>query len=154
VIENLLNVENGICDDRGYLCSERSDDERHACPNYRQEKRDNPMWIFTQNGFISAVRHYSQPQTIVVRARDRESLEVLATTTGVAVERTPVNDYPYRVHVPQEDFSRWLENCVNTLDYTNFKDRVHDTRGDNFASTLMSVWETMHNVEDDDARTR
>jgi len=112
------------------------------------------MWIFTQTGFVSAVRHYSRPETIVVRARDRESLEVLATATGLPVERTPVNDYPYRVHVPQEDFSDWLQNCVNSLDYTNFKDRVGDTRGDNFASTLMSVWETMHNVEDDDARTR
>ena len=112
------------------------------------------MWIFTQTGFISAVRHYSQPQMIVVRARDRESLEVLASATGVAVEQTPINDYPYRVHVTQEDFSGWLQHCINTLDYTNFKDRVHDIRGDNFASTLMSVWETMHNVEDDDARTR
>ena len=112
------------------------------------------MWIFTQSGFISAVRHYSQPKTIVVRARDRESLEVLATATNAAVQQTPVNDYPYRVHVPQEDFSNWLLNCIDSLDYTNFKDRVHDTRGDNFASTLMNVWETMHDVEDDDARTR
>jgi len=112
------------------------------------------MWIFTQTGFVSVVRHYSQPEIVVVRARDRESLEVLATAAGVSVEQTPVNDYPYRVHVPQEDFSDWLLNCIGSLDYTNFKNRVHDTRGGNFASTLMSVWETMHEVEDDDARTR
>ena len=112
------------------------------------------MWIFTQTGFVSAVRHFSEPNTVVVRARDSESLEILAATADVPVQRSPINDYPYRVHVSQEQFSNWLLECVDSLDYTNFKDRVHDTRGDNFASALMSVWGTMHDVEDDDARSR
>lgn len=112
------------------------------------------MWIFGQTGFISAVRHYSEPNTIVVRARDRQSLEELAETTDAPIERSPVSDYPYRVHVAQADFTAWLLNCVDAVDYTNFKDRVHDTRGDAFVSVLMNVWETMHNVEDDEARIR
>jgi hypothetical protein len=118
-----------------------------------KENRDN-MWIFTQTGFVSAVRHYSEPDVIVVRARDSESLEALATSSSTAIQRSPVNDYPYRVHVAEKSFSSWLLANIASLDYTNFKDRVHDTRGDHFASALMGVWEIMHEVEDDDARTR
>lgn len=112
------------------------------------------MWIFTQTGFVSAVRHYSEPDIIVVRARDSESLETLATSAGVPIQKSPVNDYPYRVHVEEKRFNSWLLANVASLDYTNFKDRVHDTRGDHFASALMGVWDIMHDVEDDDARTR
>ena len=32
------------------------------------------MWIFTKNGFVSAVRKKEYPDFITVRARDRESL--------------------------------------------------------------------------------
>jgi hypothetical protein len=118
-----------------------------------KENKDN-MWIFTQTGFVSAVRHYSEPDIIVVRARDSESLETLVVASGEPIQMSPVNDYPYRVHVTEKIFSSWLLANVTSLDYTNFKDRVHDTRGDNFASALMGVWEIMHEVEDDDARSR
>ena len=37
------------------------------------------------------------------------------------------------------------------VDYTNFKDRVHDTRGHDFVGTLLSVWSAMRDVEDAEA---
>ena len=111
------------------------------------------MWIFTQTGFVSAVHHYSEPNTIVVRARDRVSLEGLAESADAPIEKSPTNDYPYRVHVPQQKFTEWLVVNVTALDYTNFKDRVYDTRGEFYSDTLLGVWEIMHHVEDDEART-
>lgn len=36
------------------------------------------MWIFTDTGFVSAVCHYQDWTQLVVRARDRRSLEGLA----------------------------------------------------------------------------
>lgn len=111
------------------------------------------MWIFTQTGFVSAVRHYSEPGTVVVRARDRESLAELAGLVDAPIAKSPVNDYPYRVHVSDESFVKWLTSNVASLDYTNFKDRVHDTRGDHYADALLSVWSIMHEVEDGDARS-
>lgn len=111
------------------------------------------MWIFTQTGFVSAVRHYSESDTIVVRARDRESLVGLSSGWDVPIEKSPYNDYPYRVHVSEKALKDWLTDTVSSLDYGNFKDRVHDSRGDSFASALMGVWEIMHDVEDDEART-
>lgn len=111
------------------------------------------MWIFTQTGFVSAVRHYSESGVVVVRARDRESLEILADRADAPIAKSPLNDYPYRVHVSDESFRQWLTSNVTSMDYTNFKDRVHDTRGDDYASALLSVWDIMHHVEDDDARS-
>ena len=36
------------------------------------------MWVFTETGFVSAVRKVDSPSKITVRSRDKQSLEVLA----------------------------------------------------------------------------
>ena len=40
------------------------------------------MWIFTQDGFVSAVDNGMVPGKLAVRARDKESLALLAELTG------------------------------------------------------------------------
>lgn len=112
------------------------------------------MWIFTETGFVSAVRHWTRPDTLVVRARDRQSLESLAVPADTPIEKTPVADYPYRTEVSEKAFVEWLTASIQSMDYANFKDRVDEVRGDRFAASLMSVWDTMHEVEDEDARKR
>lgn len=112
------------------------------------------MWLFTETGFISTVRHYSEKEHLVVRSRDSESLASLARFSGLEIQNTPVNDYPYRIHVEESVFTLWLARQLQQLDYTNFKNRVHQTRGHEFADALMSVWSVMHEVEDDGARKR
>ena len=110
------------------------------------------MWIFTETGFVSAVRHRSEKDKLVVRARDQKSLDGLANYVGLEIISTPSNDYPYRVFVDDAIFATWLSKQTMAIDYTNFKDRVHDTRGHDFAGTLLSVWSTMRHVEDAKAR--
>ena len=110
------------------------------------------MWIFTETGFVSAVRHFSEKDKLVVRARDEKSLEGLANSVGLEIISTPSNDYPYRVLVADSVFAKWLSKQTMAVDYTNFKDRVHDTRGHDFAGALMGVWSEMRQVEDEDAR--
>ena len=110
------------------------------------------MWIFTETGFVSAVRHFSEPDQLVVRARDQISLENLADLCGAEIKRTPVNDYPYRVQIADKKFAVWMTNQISSTTYTNFKSRVHETRGHHFADTLMNVWSAMHDVEDSGAR--
>ena len=104
------------------------------------------MWVFTETGFVSAVRHRSEKDKLVVRARDQKSLESLSNSVGLDIVETPSNDYPYRVFVDDVVFAAWLHKQTVAVDYTNFKDRVHDTRGHDFAGTLLSVWNTMHLV--------
>ncbi len=110
------------------------------------------MWIFTETGFVSAVRHFSEIDKLVVRAWFQKSLESLSNSVGLDIIETPSNDYPYRVFVDDVVFAAWLYKQTVAVDYTNFKDRVHDTRGHDFAGALMGVWSEMRQVEDEDAR--
>ena len=110
------------------------------------------MWIFTETGFVSTVRHHSEKDKLVVRSRDHKSLESLSNLVGLDIVETPSNDYPYRIFVDDTVFATWLYKQVIAVDYPNFKDRVQETRGHDFAGTLLSVWGAMHQVEDAEAR--
>lgn len=112
------------------------------------------MWVFTQTGFVSAVQNRHNPDYLVVRARDRQSLQELADVCAVEIKFMTGSDYPYRVFVSKEDFRSWMNDQIDFLDYDNFKNQVAITRGKDFARTLGSVWSTMHDVEDEEARKR
>lgn len=107
------------------------------------------MWLFTNTGFVSAV---SNGTDLMVRARDRESLEAIAESAKTEIIPTPDNDYPYRVIVTHEFFAKWVSHMVMTITYKNFKSEVAATRGYDFAQPLMKVWSAMHEVEDAEAR--
>ena len=77
------------------------------------------MWVFTETGFVSAVRHRSEKDKLVVRARDQKSLESLSNSVGLDIVDTPSNDYPYRVFVDDVVFAAWLHKQTVAVDYTN-----------------------------------
>ena len=105
------------------------------------------MWLFTNTGFVSAV---SNGKDLMVRARDRESLEPIAESAKTEIVKTPQNDY--RVIVTHEFFAKWVSHMVMTVTYKNYKSEVAATRGYDFAHPLMKVWLAMHEVEDARAR--
>ena len=107
------------------------------------------MWLFTNTGFVSAV---SNGKDLMVRARDKESLEPIAESAKVDIISTPTNDYPYRVIVTHEFFANWVAYMACNIAYKNFKSEVAATRGYGFAHPLMKVWSAMHEVEDSGAR--
>jgi UDP-3-O-acyl-N-acetylglucosamine deacetylase len=109
------------------------------------------MWVFTTTGFLSAVY---KDGALQVRARDRKSLEALSKETAAAIIATPFADYPYRIAITNEQFSKWLSQEVMSVDYKNFKSEIADTRGYGFAKPLNKVWSVMHEVEDAKARVR
>ena len=107
------------------------------------------MWVFTQDGFVSAVDNKQVEGKLTVRARDRQSLETLADLAGTEiVESPPYRDYEYRVHVTREQFSEWMRLNIEFLDYPNFKNRVWDTRGDVYHDACSDVWGAMLAVSD------
>ena len=53
------------------------------------------MWVFTETGFVSAVRKVDSPSKITVRSRDKQSLEVLAELSETEILETPFADYGY-----------------------------------------------------------
>lgn len=111
------------------------------------------MWIFTTSGFVSAVRNPND-RTIIVRSRDRASLEPISSRFQTPIRKTPLADYPYRVFLQHDQFITWVSDASTALDYRNFKSEVAAIRGKDFARTLGQVWSTMHEVEDAQARSR
>ena len=103
------------------------------------------MWIFTSEGFVSVVQHSEKPDTLIVRARDEDSLLSLVEATGATLKHTPSNDYPYRIGVLRRAFSSWLADQVSNLDYSNYKAAMGLSRPD-FHSALADVWVAMHQV--------
>lgn len=109
------------------------------------------MWLFTETGFVSAVQHRDDKDLLVVRARDRQSLEPIEAACHVEITTNAYSDYPYRVIVHKADFDSWVSNQIKFLDYPNFKNQVAVTRGKAFAHTLGKVWANMLDAEDEEA---
>ena len=110
------------------------------------------MWVFTIEGFVSAVREPYDHTELIVRARDKKSLETLEFVSGRKAWATPSNDYPYRIKVTNGDFDRFLELATEDISYSNFKQAVDANRGKTYAKALSKVWSVMHDVEDETAR--
>jgi hypothetical protein len=111
------------------------------------------MWIFTETGFVSAVQSSKDSETMSVRARDKQSLVSIAEVTGQPILRSPEGDYPYRVFVSKVEFAQWAFEQAMNIDYRNFKNRVFDTRGYEYAHELGRVWSVMLATEDADSRS-
>ena len=104
------------------------------------------MWIFTETGFISAVRKNDRPDVYTVRARDRKSLEPLAAFANAEIVETPYGDYPLRAFVEPAVFTEWVAEQAAQIEYDNFKSRVTKTRGYDFVGALHDVWAAMLKV--------
>jgi hypothetical protein len=106
------------------------------------------MWIFTETGFVSAVRKNDRPDVYTVRARDRKSLEPLAAFAKAARVETPYGDYPVRAFVEPAVVTEWLSGQASNIEYDNFKSRVTKTRGYDFVDALHDVWSAMLKIVD------
>lgn len=106
------------------------------------------MWIFTETGFVSAVRKNDRPDVYTVRARDRKSLEPLAAFAKAEIVETPHGDYPLRAFVEPAVFTEWLADQAAGIEYSNFKSRVTKTRGHEFVDALHDVWAAMLKTTD------
>ncbi|MDO4576223.1 MAG: hypothetical protein Q4D98_13530 [Planctomycetia bacterium] len=86
------------------------------------------MWLFCRSGFFSAVQHFENAEVIHVRARFEGDLERLCETHGVTadVKETPGNDYRFRMDFDRETWARIVSEEAEAIDYTNFKNAVHD----------------------------
>ena len=112
------------------------------------------MWIFTKCGFFSAVRHNTDKTLIHVRARFKGDLERLVkfayghkelktflSPTRPRIVASPNADYAFRTDFPADDWGAILAALAVDIDYTNFKNAVHD--GTERDSAYMRVWSDM-----------
>ena len=103
------------------------------------------MWLFTETGFVSAVRHYDNPGVLIVRARDEMSLASLAEAAESSISNTPDHDYPFRTFVDKDLFAEWVLEQVSNLKYTNYKAHMGSERPE-FGDALHDAWVAMHKV--------
>ena len=106
------------------------------------------MWLFSETGFMSAVVDLKDKNKMIVRGRDKKSLEALAKFARVKILDTPERDYPHRVFVSKKKYAEWVMNTIEEMEYNNYKSRMYQTRGAEFTHSLSEVWSVMHQVEE------
>ena len=114
------------------------------------------MWLFTQDGFLSIVRHRDDPEVLLVRARDRASLEEFGAKVGLPaaeIVTLPETDYRYRIVCGDGAVLSFLAQTVRELDYPNFKARVSQTRGPRWHSLLLRIWSATRSLQASEARS-
>lgn len=129
------------------------------------------MWIFTTEGFISAVQDKKNDDAVVVRARDKKSLEAMLATielAGEAINRDAAEgaeavvfgpyeivtglgtDYRWRVSgIDKGTFALFMQfEIMNFLQYGNYKTALTASRGRVYHDAAMNVWVDMLAVDD------
>lgn len=106
------------------------------------------MWLFTETGFVSVVQDRDDSNKMLVRARDKKSLQPFVDEYGVEILNVGRSDYPHRVFINRTQFVDWLVETGESLSYDNYKNRVAKTRGYEFAGPLHDVWATMLQIEE------
>jgi hypothetical protein len=107
------------------------------------------MWVFTIDGFYSAVQHRDNTDAVMVRARDREDLVRLLKRAGsdAPISHTPNGDYAYRITATKVAWAAYLTSATEAIDYSNFKSEVAARLGHDRADIYLSVWETMLDLQ-------
>jgi len=108
------------------------------------------MWLFTKDGFYSAVAHRDDPDLLVVRARSRIDLQWLIRNHGLTAEivDTPVgSDYPCRIIVPRGAWAEVVRTEALDITYGNFKSEVNVVIGPEREDVYHRVWAVLLAVE-------
>ena len=84
------------------------------------------MWLATQHGFYSIVQ--KPAGQFHVRTRCKKDLENLIALAAVeaTLHHTIDGDYAWRIVVGQKEVSAIMAALATTIDYPNFKNRIHD----------------------------
>ena len=102
------------------------------------------MWLFTTDGFYSAVTVPEAPDTVVVRARAREdALHLIEATGRGSLVETPHSDYRFRVCLPQAMWAAYVAAAAEAIDYPNFKAAIAERQGADRAHAYGAVWAAM-----------
>ena len=84
------------------------------------------MWLATQHGFYSIVQKPAGQFHVRTRCkRDLENLVALAAIEAT-MHYTTDGDYAWRIIVGQAEVRAIMAALANTIDYPNFKDRIHE----------------------------
>jgi len=108
------------------------------------------MWVFTIDGFFSAVQKPKDRTTgrIQVRARNREDLVRFKSRMNLQnrILSTPAGDYPFRIVTSKKAWGKYLDRMARIMEYGNFKAEC-DRMGLNRGGIYHRVWSILQNLE-------
>ena len=117
------------------------------------------MWVFTTDGFFSAVQFDSEKEIIQVRSRAEDNLvRLIKRLQGLGYSKediicTPDRDYPWRIMMKREDWARYLSDyATDDLWYTDFKSSLRFGTGHSDPQRLQAlaeVWGVMYDRYED-----
>lgn len=102
------------------------------------------MWVFTVDGFFSAVQSGQDENVLMIRSRFKKDLEAIKAELGAdKVHSSEYTDYPHRVFATHDAWAKYLERCAKGIDYTNFKDHVLKNTESERCNRYHAVWAAM-----------
>jgi len=107
------------------------------------------MWLATQHGFYSIVQ--KDVDVYFVRARVRKDLVNLVVLLNIDNELLEWEgaDYRYRIIVNRQVFLEIMIKLATTLDYPNFKGRIHErTEQSHKLPAYHRMWATMAELQE------
>lgn len=104
------------------------------------------MWIFTNKGMLSVVRHREKKDYFLVRARERGVLEKLFPKHKGKYEENNEADYRFRLNVQEGDFYDFMIHAAQNINYDNFKNSIPPEK-ELYHDACMDVWSTMHRLQ-------
>ena len=112
------------------------------------------MWLFTPDGFFSAVQHKDDPNRIMIRTRSRIHAQHLVDACPEGskpplVETPPPADYRYRVTVSREMWIYLVGKFAADISYVNYKNEASKRKHPSgFMSALHSIWSKLLGFQD------
>ena len=116
------------------------------------------MWIFTKDGFFSAVFDRYCKRGELIRSRCKDDLIRLAKKLHGYSDESEIFeiehiDYRYRMKITKKDWADYLTNCALDIDYANVKDNIVPVGDDLRQNAYYEIWTAlyrwqsmMHNV--------
>ena len=106
------------------------------------------MWLATQHGFYSIVQ--KPAGQFHVRTRCKQDLENLVALAGLEAKlhHTTDGDYAWRIIVGQPEVSTIMATLATSIDYSNFKDRIHDLPDQRDKASIYSrLWSQLYSFQ-------
>lgn len=115
------------------------------------------MWIFTKDGFFSAVfDRYCKGGELMIRSRSKDDLGRLAKKLHGYSDESEIlevekADYRYRMKISKHEWADYLINCAYDINYADVKENIIPA-GDNLRKdayyqvwTALYRWQSMMN---------
>ena len=111
------------------------------------------MWIFSKRGFFSIVEDQYNNKNVKVRARLSEDMlelqslykKLTGKDANLIIDETA--DYRYRIIIPKSEWAEIAKILTTEIDYTNFKNHMHEKNNTKLDKALGQIWKTMYSLQ-------